>query len=219
MVSGTPDECPDRMELFRPSVSLPFSSGPCASSRSQRPSSHPIADGPRPSTCHRRPRPFGSRRRRRPHARAFGLRGLVIATILLGTIDHHGRSMGVDLRRPNRLRSPIRRPLIIALGLKQAQVACKTDRLLDRFTLLGLLSLACLDLSGGRCSSEPWASSLAMLETALARWWSSLPSCSSSSVFDTASTRTVPSSGWTSGWHPSTPQLLDGRSGGGSQAC
>ena len=41
-------------------------------------------------------------------------------------------------------------PLIIALGLKEAQVDLQDRTVsLDRFTLLGLLSLACLDLSGG----------------------------------------------------------------------
>ena len=67
-----------------------------------------LVDGPRPSTCHRRPRPFGSRRgagaRDCPCVRIMGLGHRVPSP--LGTIDHHGRSMGVDLRRSNRLRSP-----------------------------------------------------------------------------------------------------------------
>ena len=100
--SGTPDERPDRMELFRPSVLSAISHlvrvlllGPSDRARIQ------LVDGPRPRTCHRRPRPFGSRRGagacRLPRVRIMGLGHHDHPP--LGTIDHHGRSMGVDLRR------------------------------------------------------------------------------------------------------------------------
>ena len=152
--SGTPDERPDRMELFRPSVlsailiwSVCFFSVPATELASNwwmvlalAPVIAVLVNSVRgeaqaPAT-----------------ARAFGLWGLVIAAIPLSaqltTTDVPWESTFAARTAFDLLM--LAGPLIIALGLKEAQVDLQDRTVsLDRFTLLGLLSLACLDLSGG----------------------------------------------------------------------
>ena len=151
--SGTPDERPDRMELFRPSVlsailiwSVCFFSVPATELASNW--WMVLALAPVIAVLVHSVRGEAQA----PATAAFGLWGLVIATIPLSaqltTTDVPWESTFAARTAFDLLM--LAGPLIIALGLKEAQVDLQDRTVsLDRFTLLGLLSLACLDLSGG----------------------------------------------------------------------